>query len=360
MTPSDLSSFGDFLIIGLHGTSLTEYERRMLETIRPAGVLLLGRNFRHGAPYGKWMSELRDLLSELRKRTGRERMFITLDHEGGHVVRPPAPITRFPYPSLYREKARKVAKATAVEIKSLGVNVSWAPSTDIHSNPSNPVIGPRAFGQSADEVEKFAIAYYKGLTESGVVGCAKHFPGHGDTSVDSHLELPMVDKTLEELKENELRPFRKMLKLGVPFVMTSHILFPRIDPLYPASISPTILRGILREKWKYDGVVVSDDLEMKAIAEKFNERGTLAKAFYAGLDMFCMARHPTGEDRAEKFAQDFVNSLNNGSLPEELVSESRRRVQNLLQTVPMYDVTELDKKVFKSNHSLSVELTFNG
>ena len=178
--------FGNHLIVGVSGTVLTDEDKRILSTIKPVGVCFFAKNFRDGEPYEIWLETYKKLHQEIREYTERESMFISIDHEGGRVIRPPLPITRFPYSYVCRKRAKEVASAMAIELKSLGINVSWAPVADIFSNPNNPIIGPRSFDTTPETAAEYAREYFLGLKESGITACAKHFPGHGDTNSDSH------------------------------------------------------------------------------------------------------------------------------------------------------------------------------
>ncbi|MFM1847679.1 MAG: hypothetical protein RL417_1153, partial [Pseudomonadota bacterium] len=266
--------FGNHIVIGLSGTTLDDSDKRMLAKVKPAGVLLLKRNFDHGSSYEAWLPKLRKLLEDVRNYAEREDIFVTIDHEGGRVCRTPAPITAFPPPLKYGARAAEVGSAIGIELASIGVNVDWAPLADIHSNPTNPVIGDRSFGSDPEMVGRYAVSFAQGLMSHGVLGCAKHFPGHGDTTVDSHLELPTLDLSAEELRNRELRPFRALIDIDIPFVMTAHILFPKIDPRFPATLSKKILGSLLRDGMGFQNIVIGDDLDMKAIAERFQASET--------------------------------------------------------------------------------------
>lgn len=356
-TYKDLSRFGHHLIIGISGPVLSDADKRLLNVIKPAGIVLFARNFVQGVSYDSWLETLATLLSDIYEYSERSTMFITLDHEGGSVVRTPLPITRFPHAILYKEYAREVALATGQQIRSLGVNVSWAPVADIHSNPANPVIGARAFGNTPESVTKYALEYMEGLRDSGLLTCAKHFPGHGDTSTDSHYELPVVNSSMDELMGRELKPFTAMVEHGVPFVMTAHILYPKIDPKRPATLSPLILKKLLREEMNFKGIVVSDDLDMKAVSDSFSKADTLTDAFNAGCDMFIIARNPNPNgDRTEVLSENFYRSLKEGSLSEDTVEESKARVDKILNLTPTYSVQRLEADTLLEHYVLSLEI----
>jgi beta-N-acetylhexosaminidase len=356
----ELQRFGHHLILGLSGTALSDDDKRLLSDLKPVGVIFYAKNFRFGTPYEVWLQSFKELFEQVRQYTERNSMFMTIDHEGGSVIRPPLPITRFPHAFLLGELALEVARATALELKSLGINVSYTPVADIFSNPVNPIIGPRAFGTTPMTAARGACDYYKGLVESGVVGCAKHFPGHGDTSTDSHIELPILNLTTEQLRERELIPFKALIDEQVPMIMTAHILFPKIDSDVPATLSPCILQSLLREELGFEGVVVSDDLDMKAVSDRFTQSGTVARAFNAGCDLFIVSRNlPSSSiDRTIAIARDFADSLSNGSLDESVVEAAKARIEKLLFATPQYWVHLLDQDTLLRHAELAIASSF--
>ena len=354
---SELVDFGHHLILGISGPTLSEDDKRVLELVRPVGVLLLARNFRHGHLYELWLESLKHLLADIKKYAGRAAMFISLDHEGGGVVRTPNPITRFPYAAVLRERAEAVAHATAKELLSIGVNVSWAPVADVHSNPHNPIIGVRAFSSDPQEAAEYASAYARGLSKAGVIGCAKHFPGHGDTSTDSHLELPVLPISRETLVQRELIPFRLLCSEKIPMVMTAHVLFPAIDPVQPATFSRTLIAELLRGELQYEGVIVSDDLEMKAISRRIEEEDEIAEPFNAGCDMAIVARYLQPKiDHVLAMAQTFSRTLGENPSFAENIATSRRRIDTLLKKTPMPTVLPLSKEVLEQHARLAIEV----
>jgi beta-N-acetylhexosaminidase len=355
-----IKSFGNHLILGVSGTSLSEDDKRALSELKPVGVIFFAKNFLDGVSYQIWLENFRELHLSLREYTERDFMFMTIDHEGGRVVRTPLPITRFPHAYLLKSHAKEVAKATALELKSLGINLSWSPVADIFSNPHNPIIGSRAFGITHETASQGAREYYQGLKEGGILGCAKHFPGHGDTSKDSHVELPILNLTIEELQQRELIPFKTLIEKQIPLIMTAHILFPQIDADVPATLSKIILNNILREELGFQGVVVSDDLDMKAISEIFMQSGTLGRAFNAGCDLFIVSRniHSSSIERTYKIAEDFAACLSNGSLDEVVVAAARERIEQLLAVTPQYPVYPLEQDILVKNAQLAIACTF--
>lgn len=356
----DLQKFGNHLIFGVSGTTLSDDDKRALSELKPVGVIFFAKNFLDGVPYPVWLENFKHLIQQIREYTERDNLFTTIDHEGGRVIRTPLPITRFPCAYLVRSQAYEVAKATALELKSLGINLSFSPVADIFSNPQNPIIGPRAFGITPKTASQGAREYYQGLREEGILGCAKHFPGHGDTSTDSHLELPILNLSLEDLRNRELIPFQTLIQEQIPLIMTAHILFPQIDPEVPATLSKTILNQILRQELNFQGVIVSDDLDMKAVADMFMHPGTVARAINAGCDLFIVSRNINSSslERTYKIAEDFANCLSNGSLNEEIVESARERVENLLKITPQYPVYQLEKEVLVNHAELAIDCCF--
>ncbi|OUL25162.1 beta-N-acetylhexosaminidase [Nostoc sp. RF31YmG] len=355
-----LQGFGHHLILGVSGTTLSDDDKRALSELQPIGVIFFAKNFLDGTSYEIWLQTFRELIDQIRQYAERDSMFFTLDHEGGRVVRTPLPITRFPHASLLQSRSRQVAKATAVELKSLGINISWAPVADIYSNPQNPVIGPRAFGTTPETAAKAVREYYLGLQESGILGCAKHFPGHGDTSQDSHLELPVLHLSTEDLRNRELIPFKALIAEQVPLIMTAHILFPKIDPDVPATLSQGILNAILREELGFQGVVVSDDLDMKAVSDMFTHKGTVARAIHAGCDLFIVSRNINSSslERTYHIAKDFADSISNGSLDESVVAAARNRIDKLLAVTPQYLVHTLERDTLKEHAELAIACSY--
>jgi beta-N-acetylhexosaminidase len=355
-----IEKFGHHLIVGISGTTLNDDDKRILSELKPVGIILYAKNFRYGSHYEDWLLIYQNLIDQIRQYAERDSMFITIDHEGGNVHRPYLPITRFPHAFLLGGQSRQVARAAALELKSLGVNVSWGPVADIFSNPNNPIIGPRAFGTTPETAAAGAREYYLGLRESGIIGCAKHFPGHGDTNTDSHLELPTLNLTIEQLRARELIPFQVLIDEQIPMVMTAHILFPNLDPEVPATLSRPILNKLLREELGFKGVVVSDDLDMKAVSDMYACGGTVAKTFNAGCDLLIISRNlPSSSlERTFAIAQDFVDSLSNGSLLESVVEAARMRIDSLLAKTPQYLVSSLDKETLLRHAEVAIAYSF--
>ncbi len=269
------------LFIDLKGTRLSADERELLASRRFGGMCLFGYNIVD-------RYQLADYVAEVRSLAGDD-FVVAVDQEGGGVLR----LFDVPYPPPAMalgsaddvQLTREVAAACARGLRSVGINLNFAPVADVNVNPLNPVIADRSFGSDPRAVARHVAAFIEGLQSEGVAATAKHFPGHGDVSVDSHLALPVLNRSLEELGELELPPFRAAADAGVAAMMTAHILFPTIDRDLPATLSNTVIRRILRGQLGYEGVVISDALDMKAITDHHAPPEANVLALLAGVDV---------------------------------------------------------------------------
>ncbi|MBI1993364.1 MAG: beta-N-acetylhexosaminidase [Deltaproteobacteria bacterium] len=274
-------------MVGLRGEEIAEEEKRLLKDYPFGGFVL----FSHNLKEPKQILSLCRAIWEINKHLPP---FIAVDHEGGRVHRLPPPFTHFPPAALLGRRhspdlARRLGLAVARELAAVGINLNFAPVLDVHSNPDNPVIGDRSLSSDPKQVAALGCALIEGLRDGGVIPCGKHFPGHGDTSQDSHLELPVVEKSIAALKEVELLPFVHACRNQVESLMTAHVLYPSLDPVYPATLSEAVVGRLLREELGYQGVVFSDDLEMKAISKNYPLEEAVSRAAHAGVDalLFC-------------------------------------------------------------------------
>jgi beta-N-acetylhexosaminidase len=348
MTQTHISSAGDHFLVGLRpSVELHARDRALLEDLRPAGVILFKSNFLHDQPYEQWLAAHRKLIDDVRTAIGRERIFIGIDHEGGRVCRTPAPITRFSYAARWADQAASVGRAMGVELASLGVNLNFAPVLDIHSNPANPVIGARSFGSTSEQVTAAALAFMTGMQAEKIVACGKHFPGHGDTDTDSHRELPVLHQDLEGLRARELKPFRAAVDAGIPMIMTSHLLLPKLDPTEPVTLSRKFGQEILRGELGFNGVVVSDDVGMHAVSRLFDDPAAAVRLLLAGTDLMMVCSYFTDTDRCRGFAAAMISARERGVISAEAASQSRERVHSLLQRAPQNEVTALSPDVFE-------------
>jgi beta-N-acetylhexosaminidase len=224
-------------------------------------------------------------------------LIIAIDQEGGLVQRLRAPLTEWPDmlsvgntgdPAL----TERLGRALGSELAALGIGWDFAPVLDVHTNPQNPVIGNRAFGTTPEAVALHALAFWRGLTAAGLVGSGKHFPGHGDTHADSHFTLPVVPHDVERLRAVELVPFAAAARAGIDSIMTAHVIYPALDRNWPATLSPRILTEILRGELGFTGVIVSDDLGMKAVADRYPIEEIAVYSIAAGADHLLIRESP--------------------------------------------------------------------
>ena len=273
---------GQLLFCGFEGSEVPDDLAALVSAGRVGGVILFGRNI-ESPP------QVRDLTTRLHELAPEDApLLIAIDQEGGRVQRLRRPWTEWPPmravgdaddPALTQE----IARALARELLDLGIGLDFAPCVDVDTNPENPVIGDRSFSRDPEAVSRHVRHFITAMQEAGVATCAKHFPGHGDTASDSHHELPRLDHDLARLRAVELPPFQAAIQAGVASIMTAHILFPALDGERPATISPDVM-ALLREELGYDGVVFSDDLEMKAVAEHYEPAALVEGCLSAGVD----------------------------------------------------------------------------
>ena len=345
---SELASVGQHFMLGLRPTTtLHPLDRALLRDLKPAGVVFFKSNFAHDLPYRDWLEGHADQMPEIREAVGRERLYLAIAHDGGRVCRPPPPITRFAYARHWGDTAGDVGAAMGTELASLGINLNFAPSLDIDSNPDNPVIGARSFARDAETVSARGLAFLGRMEKSGVRGCAKHFPGHGDTRTDSHYDLPVIDAPLEVLRDRELAPFKSAIGRGVGMVMTSHILFRAFDASLPATLSERIVTGLLREELGFGGVVVSDDIGMNAISALFNDQEAAVRFLAAGNDMLTICSYWTDTERARGLARAIIDARRSGALDRRALDASHARIEAMLGQTAQHGVQELPEDAFR-------------
>ena len=278
---------GQKTILGFHGPDLPEDFEAFIREYQVGHVILFQRNVQSADQLYTLCQKIRRVILEA---TGFPP-FIVIDQEGGLVSRIPPDAVNVPSAMALGatgnpENAFEAAKITARQLRGLGPNFTMAPVLDVNSNADNPVIGVRSYGDDPRLVAVFGEAAVRGYEDSGVLCCGKHFPGHGDTSVDSHVGLPCVDKTVEELEKMELIPFRRAIEAGIPAIMSTHILFPKIEPdKVPGTMSRKIITGLLKERLGFQGLVFTDCLEMNAIQEFYGAAKGMVEAFRAGVDL---------------------------------------------------------------------------
>lgn len=280
---------GQLLMAGFEGTQLPIPLIGALTKGDIGGVILFSRNFKSRA-------QIQELTRQIHDIPAPYPIWIGIDQEGGKVQRIGESLGSPKIPAAMDiaqttpENAYNIAKNNAADLKSLGFDINFAPVLDIHTNEKNPIIGTRAFGSTPEQVVRYAIPTMKGLTDGGMIACGKHFPGHGDTLQDSHIDLPEIMHGMERLERIELQPFKAAIHAGIPMIMTAHIVMLGLGERLPATLSHGVITGLLRDKLGYEGVVVSDDLEMDAIIDRYSVIKAVLHGIHAGVDMFLICK----------------------------------------------------------------------
>jgi len=308
--------------VGFYGKSVTDDLKGLLSR-GVGGVIFFARNV--GTP-----SELLQLNRDL-KATANRPLLLAIDQEGGQVARLRDGFTALPPMRAVGATgsaalARELGCVIARELRAVGFDMNYAPVLDIDTNPDNPIIGARSFGRTPELVTELGLALVAGLQAGGVAACGKHFPGHGDTSQDSHLELPTLPHAMERLERVELAPFEAAAKAGIASFMTAHVIFEAVDSKYPATMSRAVLTGILRKKLGYDGMVVTDDVEMKAIADNYGVEEAVVLGLNAGVDHFLCCH--TAE-LAHRAIEAIVHAVESGKLSQQILDTATRRFDSV-------------------------------
>lgn len=315
---------GQKIVAGLAGTQVDEEFRALVRESAVGNVILFRRNIESAPQLARLCGEIRALIEE---ETGVPP-FITIDQEGGVVARLTPDLPHTPggmaLAAAGPDAPARAARIVARELRSVGVNCNLAPVFDVNSNPDNPVIGVRSFGDDPRAAAPRALAFARATAEEGVLPCAKHFPGHGDTAVDSHLGLPCVTKTRQELEACELLPFRAAVEAGLPAIMSSHILFPALEPQkIPATMSRRILTDLLRGELGHQGLILSDCMEMDAIARYYGSVNGAVAAVGAGVDLVFLSHTAA---YARDTARELCRRYESGEFPVEELDASVARI----------------------------------
>lgn len=311
------------VLVGVPDTRITAAVRRRISRLKPGGVVLFRRNMGTTEEVARLNRALREILGPA--------AILAVDQEGGRVARLRPPFTLWPPMRAFGETGssslvRRAGRAMGRELAAAGFNCDFAPVLDVDSNPANPVIGDRSFGSEPRIVGRLGLAFARGLEDAGILPCGKHFPGHGDTALDSHHELPTVDRTARELRRVELAPFRRAIRVGLPLLMSAHVRYPALDPELPATLSRPILQGLLRDRLGFRGIVVSDDLAMHALdaVGPLEEVAPLAVAAGCDLLLACQSL-----DAGETAVAALRNAVRSRRIPARRVAEALRRVSRL-------------------------------
>ncbi|MEZ4273040.1 MAG: beta-N-acetylhexosaminidase [Myxococcota bacterium] len=315
---------GQLLVVGFGGTTLDRHSQHWVAGRHVGGVALFSRNITDFEQTARFARELHAATE------GHIPLFLALDQEGGNVVRVKEGAMLLPgnmalgatrSPTL----AYVAGQALAIDLKRLGFNMNLAPVLDVNSNPQNPVIGIRSYGERAELVAELGSWYVRGQQEMGVVAVAKHFPGHGDTQTDSHYAMPSISASLERLEGLEFLPFERSIKAGLDAVMTAHISLPAVtgDRDLPATLSRVLLTDALRNKMNFKGIVITDGLEMQGIVQKYGSGRAAVLAILAGADMPMILWTPKVK---EQVYAELLEAVDSGTISSERLDQSVRRI----------------------------------
>jgi len=352
---------GQLMMIGFSGQDVTPGLREMIEEYHIGGVIYFARNLKHPAQ----VADLSRRLQELAMESTGVPLFISADEEGGRVTRVPG-MTHFPGAMALGaadspELTTRMARTKARQLRYLGINFNLAPVLDVNNNPDNPIIGVRSAGSSPEAVAAQGCAYLNGLQQEDVIACGKHFPGHGDTSVDSHLDLPVIEHERERLGEVELKPFRKAIEAGIDSIMTAHIAFPAYTDSseLPATLSREILTALLRKELGFSGLIITDCMEMEGIVKSSGTVEGAVRTIRAGSDQVLISHTPSLQLEAIKELKKAVES---GAISRERLDRSLKRILKLKksrltwQEKPQY-VEEQFQEFFRQGYEVGEELS---
>lgn len=325
---------GQLAIAGFAGHSIPEDLKALAREFDLAGVIFFARNIESPDQVAELSREAQELSREL-------PLWVSVDQEGGRVARLRSPFTEWP-PMLTLGRsgdaalAERFARALAAELGAVGISLDFTPVLDVLTNPKNPVIGDRSLAERAEDVARLGSVIIRALQGAGIAASGKHFPGHGDTSVDSHFELPLVEHPPDRLDAVELVPFRAAIDAGVASIMTAHILIPSLDAAVPATLSPKIVDGLLKRQLGYDGLVLSDDLEMKAISGRYGMAEATVMAISAGCDAVLMCGE--NQDAQARAIEAVIRAVEEGTVPlkraEDALARHRRVKERFLVRRP--------------------------
>jgi beta-N-acetylhexosaminidase len=321
------------LVSGFPGTSLNSEVEELIESFHVGGFILFERNFEHPEQLAELIADLQVFA---RKAGATAPLFISVDQEGGRVSRLGPPFTHFPEPCCLglaqsESLAQRFGLALGQELNAVGINMDYAPVLDVNTNPDNPIIGKRAFSKDPDWAGRLGVAFMQGMQEAGVLPVGKHFPGHGDTALDSHLALPVVDRNKATLEQVELPPFQQAIANGLDVIMTAHVIYHAWDDNNTATFSPTIITKILREQLGFKGLVMSDDLEMKAVQDHVKFDLFPSQGLDAGLDLFLICHDI---EKIKTLQRRMIEDVESGKIALSRIDQSVRRVLDVKNKIP--------------------------
>ena len=340
---------GQMILAGISGTTMDTNAKKLISQFHVGGIIFYKNNFETPAQTIQLVNQM--------KAENRSNLPLLLgaDQEGGRVTRLPGGLANFP-PNKQIGKVNnpefsyKVGTLLGHELKEFGLNLNFAPVLDINSNPNNPVIGDRSFGNNSEIVSKLGIQTMKGIQSQNVIPTIKHFPGHGDTSVDSHLELPIVNKSLKELKKLELIPFERAIDDGADVVMVAHILLPELDKTNPASMSKAVMTDLLRKQLRFEGVIITDDMTMGAITEHFDIGKAAVESVKAGSDIILVGHD---YNNVVKITSSLKTAIQSGEISEQRLNESLERIIELKRKYSINDKKIGNPDIDELNHSIN-------
>ncbi|MCM3766277.1 beta-N-acetylhexosaminidase [Neobacillus niacini] len=340
---------GQMILAGVSGTTMDANAKQLISQIHVGGIIFYKNNFETPAQAVQFANQLKS------GNSSSLPLLLGVDQEGGRVTRLPGGLVNFPPNKQIGQVNNpdfsfKVGTLLGQELKEFGLNLDFAPDLDINSNPNNPVIGDRSFGNNAEIVSKLGVQTMKGIQSQNVITTIKHFPGHGDTSVDSHLDLPIVNKSLKELKELELIPFERAINQGADVVMVAHILLPQLDKTNPGTMSKAIMTDLLRKQLGFTGVIITDDMTMGAIAEHFDIGKASVESVKAGSDIILVGHD---YNNVVKIISSLKTAVQNGEISEQRLNESIERIIQLKRNYSLNDTKVGNPNINEINNSIN-------
>lgn len=332
-----LEKTGQMIVTGFEGTTVTADLRYAVEERKISNIILFKKNITGHA-------QLQQLSTTFHNLTHTYPLWISIDEEGGNVSRLPSELVKLPTAAQLAtvhtpQQVENIANHLGQALSAYGIQLDFAPVMDINSNPNNPVIGTRSFSSEPQQVANYALAFHNGLASAHVVSAMKHFPGHGNTDVDSHVALPIINATKEELLQHELIPFIAAIKEQAPMIMVGHLLIPALDQDAPASISKAIITNLLRHELRYQGLIITDDVTMDALQLPIAQ--IAVQTVTAGSDLVLVGH---GLDRALEAQQALIEAVEDGVIAEAQINES---VLRIIQTKQQFGEAQL--KTFDLN-----------
>jgi beta-N-acetylhexosaminidase len=345
---------GQMIVSGFEGVSLNARTAELIIKQGIGGLILFERNYKNPDQLRQLINDLQSVMAD---NPELPSLFISVDQEGGRVARLGSPFTQFPPMSCLgkansNELAYRFGLGMGKELRAVGVNMDYAPVLDVHSNLANPIIGHRALDSNTEKVARLGAELVRGFYDAGIIPVGKHFPGHGDTSQDSHLSLPRVERTRESLEQIELPPFSHAIDKGLEVLMTAHVVYPAWDDKHPATFSSAILKDVLRNSLGFEGLIMSDDLEMQAVEDKVDSIPQLGTD--AGVDIFLICH----DLKKVNILQDaMIRDIENGSIARSTINKSLTRIFKVKQRIKaLGNISQNFENILEENQHLAKEM----